>query len=55
VLEAAFFAGYFEWPRDVSGEDLAESLGVSSPTFHQHLRNAQRKLLDAVLGEGATG
>ncbi len=45
VLEAAYFGGYFEWPRDVSAEDLAEQLDVSAPTLHEHLRNAQRKAL----------
>jgi len=43
-LEAAYFAGFFEWPRDSSGQDLAEAMGVSPATFHQHLRAAERKL-----------
>ncbi|WP_263654209.1 helix-turn-helix domain-containing protein [Halomicrobium urmianum] len=38
-----------EWPREASGEEVAESLDVSSPTFNQHLRNAQQKRLDVVL------
>jgi PAS domain S-box-containing protein len=45
AVEAAYHAGFFEWPRDASGEDVAASLGVSPPTFHQHLRKAERKLL----------
>jgi len=49
ALEAAYYAGFFEWPRDASGEDVAESLGISSPTFHQHLRTAQRKVFDSLL------
>ena len=49
VLRVAYHAGFFEWPRDASGETIAESLGVSGPTFHQHLRTAERKVLDAVL------
>lgn len=48
ALEAAYHAGFFEWPRDASGEDVAESLGVTSPTFHQHLRKAERKMFEAV-------
>jgi hypothetical protein len=31
TLEAAFHAGYFRWPRDASGEDIADTLGVSAP------------------------
>jgi hypothetical protein len=48
ALEAAYRTGYFEWPRATSGEEIAESLGVSSPTFHQHLRKAHRKVLTSV-------
>ncbi|WP_254765098.1 bacterio-opsin activator domain-containing protein [Natrinema marinum] len=46
ALRTAYYANYFEWPRDVSGEELAESMDISRSTFHQHLRTAQRKLLD---------
>ncbi|WP_121820504.1 PAS domain S-box protein [Halostella salina] len=49
ALEAAYHAGFFEWPRDSSGEDVAESLGVSPATFHQHLRKAEKEVLGAVL------
>ncbi|WP_276273001.1 bacterio-opsin activator domain-containing protein [Haloarcula litorea] len=47
VLEAAYHSGYFEWPRGTTAEELADSLDVSSPTFHNHLRKAQQKLLTA--------
>lgn len=45
TLETAYYGGFFNWPKDASGTDLADSLGISSPTFHQHLRAAERKLL----------
>lgn len=48
VLEGAYYAGYFEWPRGSTAEDLAESMGVSAPTLHNHLRKAQQKLLDSL-------
>lgn len=48
VLDTAYFMGYFDWPRRNSGPEVADCLGVSSSTFHQHLRKAERKLLDAV-------
>ncbi|PSQ48827.1 diguanylate cyclase [Halobacteriales archaeon SW_6_65_15] len=51
ALEAAFYAGFFEWPRESNGEEVSESLGVSAPTFHQHLRVGERKLLSAFLDE----
>ncbi len=48
VLETAFNAGFFEQPRMKSGEDIAELLEISAPTFHQHLRIGERKLLEVL-------
>ncbi|MFB6077833.1 MAG: PAS domain S-box protein [Halarchaeum sp.] len=47
AFESAYYGGYFEWPRDSTAEELAEAMGVAAPTFHQHLRAAERKLLGA--------
>ncbi|WP_435157369.1 PAS domain S-box protein [Haladaptatus sp. DFWS20] len=52
-LNAAYNSGFFEWPRPTPGKDIAESLDISSPTFHQHLRAAERKVFDAVLKSSA--
>ncbi|MFC5969804.1 bacterio-opsin activator domain-containing protein [Halomarina salina] len=49
ILEAAYHAGYFDWPRNSSGTDLAESFDISPPTFHQHLQVGLRKLLASVV------
>ncbi|SFB85575.1 HTH DNA binding domain-containing protein [Halobiforma haloterrestris] len=49
VLEAAYHAGLFEWPRSATGEEVADSLEIAAPTFHQHLRKAQGKVFDALL------
>jgi len=46
ALETAYLSNYFEFPRPVSGEELAETMGISRQTYHQHLRAAQRKLLE---------
>jgi predicted DNA binding protein/PAS domain-containing protein len=51
VLTAAYHAAYFEWPRGSTAEELADSIGVSSPTLHNHLRKAQQKLLTAYFDE----
>lgn len=51
VLQAAYHSGYFDWPRGSTAEELADSIGVSSPTLHNHLRRAQRKLLAAVFDD----
>ena len=46
VLEAAYRSGYFRWPREATAEEVAARLGVSSPTLHKHLRQAQERLLE---------
>jgi predicted DNA binding protein len=53
VIETAYRCGYFDSPRDASGTDIAEMFGFSNPTFHEHVREAERKLFDALLqGDG---
>ncbi|SEP72493.1 bacterio-opsin activator domain-containing protein [Natrinema salaciae] len=54
TLEAAYYGGFFEWPREHTGEEVAESLGISQPTFSRHLRTAERKLFE-LLFDGSTG
>lgn len=51
VLQAAYHAGYFEWPRGSTAEELADAIGITSPTLHNHLRRAQQKLLTAFFAE----
>ncbi len=46
TLEAAHMNGYFEWPRPTDGSEIAESMDVTRQTFHQHLRAAERKLIE---------
>ena len=50
ALTAAYYSGYYDWPRGTTVAELADRAGVSSPTFQYHLRAGQRKLLDVVLG-----
>lgn len=45
ALETAYFAGYFDWPRTATGEEVADLLGIAAPTLANHLRAAERKLL----------
>lgn len=45
VLVVAHAGGYFAWPREKTAEELADGLDISAPTFAQHLRIAQRKLV----------
>ena len=52
ALEAAALNGYFEWPRPVDGAEIAETMDITRQTFHQHLRAAQRKLVDTYVDAG---
>jgi predicted DNA binding protein len=45
VLRTAYFGGFFEWPRESTGEEIAELLDVSQPTVNRHLRLGQQALL----------
>ncbi|WP_331235316.1 PAS domain-containing protein [Natronorarus salvus] len=49
ILTTAYREGYFEWPRERSGQELAADLDISQPTFHRHLRVGSRRLLDALV------
>jgi DNA-binding CsgD family transcriptional regulator len=49
VLRTAFASGFFEWPRDRTGQEVATSLDISQPTFNKHLRAAERKLFSMLL------
>lgn len=44
--------GYYEVPRTASHEDVAAAMGCAPSTAAEHLRKAESKLLDAVLGGG---
>ncbi|MCU4741362.1 bacterio-opsin activator domain-containing protein [Natronoglomus mannanivorans] len=51
ALRLAYYAGYFDWPRGSTGEEIAETMDVSPPTMHQHLRKAQHELLSEFFEE----
>ena len=54
VLRTAYLNEYFEWPRGNTGEEIADLLGITQPTFNNHLRVAERKLLTMLLGDRET-
>jgi PAS domain S-box-containing protein len=53
ALQSAYYAGFYDWPREVTGEVLAEALDVTPPTYHYHLRAAERKLVSGVFESGS--
>lgn len=53
-LEALLTAkreGYYSWPREVNAQEVAEEVGVTGPTFLEHLRKAERKMVVPLLEE----
>ena len=55
TLEAAYYSGFFEWPRESTGEEVAASIGVSQPTFNRHFRAAERTLYSLLFEEETGG
>jgi len=51
VLEAAYAAGYFAWPRESTAKEIADSLDLAPPTLHEHLRGAKIELIEAFFQE----
>lgn len=51
VLRTAFEAGYYDWPRECTGTDVAAELDIASATLSEHIHAAERKLL-TVLFDG---
>jgi len=46
ILTAAYHGGYYETPRGVSGEQIAENFDISGPVVYNHLQAAHRTILD---------
>ncbi|MFP9190483.1 PAS domain S-box protein [Natronosalvus vescus] len=55
VLRTAYFAGFFDWPRESTGQDIADMLEVSQPTINRHLRFAQQRLLTQLFERDGVG
>ena len=53
ALEAAHEAGYYEWPREVTCRELADELGIATPTFTEHLRTAEQQLIRLLFEDGS--
>ena len=47
ILRAAFLAGYFDWPRETTLEELADRFDLASATINYHLRMALESLLES--------
>lgn len=50
VLLAAVEGGYYEIPRGTDTASIADTVGISRRTAEDHLRRAERKLIEALAG-----
>ena len=50
VLAAAYEAGYYDYPRRATQDEVASTLGISGSTVAEHLRHAEAALVAAALG-----
>lgn len=48
ALRLAYYGGYFERPRLSTGEELADRMGISKQTFHEHLRKAHATVFETL-------
>ncbi|MBV0900439.1 bacterio-opsin activator domain-containing protein [Haloarcula salina] len=51
VVQTAYYSGFFESPRENTGEEVASMLDISPPAFYQHVRTVQRKLFTTLFEE----
>ena len=51
VIKTAYYSGFFQSPRRCTGQEVAESLGISPQAFYQHVRTVQRKLFETLIEE----
>jgi hypothetical protein len=51
VLRTAIDGGFYDWPRAKSGQEIADELDIAQPTFHNHLRTAERKVFEYLYRE----
>ncbi|SDR19284.1 helix-turn-helix domain-containing protein [Natronobacterium texcoconense] len=49
IVEKALQEGYYDWPRETDAEELAAEFGITHPTLAEHLRKAEKKLIEQAL------
>ncbi len=49
VLRLAYDEGFFEAPREKTGDEIADELDITATTFHQHLRAAEKTMVSNLL------
>lgn len=47
--------GFYDWPRESTAEEIADSLDIAAPTFLEHLRRAEAKIVRGAVERGDIG
>jgi len=51
TLQTAYYSGYFDSPRESTGREIAEQLGVTQPTVTENIKAGQRRLLSMLFDD----
>jgi HTH DNA binding domain len=51
ILSAAYTHGYYDVPRRIDSEELAEKLDIVKSTLVEHLRKAEKRLITDIMGK----
>ncbi len=49
AIELAFENGFYDFPKRINMEKLAEIMKVSTPTFCEHIKKAEKKLMPDII------
>lgn len=51
ILSAAYSQGYYDVPRRIGSEELAQKLQIVKSTLVEHLRKAEKRLITDIMGK----
>ncbi len=49
AMIAAYDHGYYDYPKKITGDELAKRVNISKGTLMEHLRKAEGRLLREIL------
>lgn len=49
AIELAFEKGYYDFPKKINMEKLAKEMNVSTPTFCEHIKKAEKRLMPNII------
>lgn len=54
IISAAYFNGYYEKPRQITGDELAAEFDIAGATLNEHLRSAEQKIFDELFSDSTS-